>query len=508
MSRTRVCALIVASLLAATPLHAAVKHREDSLLEIAPDEVATHHVAFLRAVTEGRWDDADAALERAHELGLPDPDYDKMRGLLKQGRPATAGLLPKLAWAGGLWISCLVVLLVAGSVLSAAVLREAAALPKQASGQAHGGSASLKKAYAGVLWLSCAYYYASLPVVALVVVVTGGAILYGLFALGRVPIKLVLIVVLVVLGTLWSILKSLFVRGSDDEPGERLELRAQPRLRALLGDVARRVGTRPVDNVYLTPGTDLAVMERGGMGRQLRGRAERCLILGVGVLEGLRIGSFKAVLAHEYGHFTNKDTAGGGFALAVRRSLVTMARSLAESGAAAWYNPAWLFLNGFFRVFLRISQGASRLQEILADRWAAFTYGSKAFEEGLRHVIEQSVRFDARAGATLQEMAAQPVANLYQHEPATKVAQAEIDKAIRDALNRPASPYDSHPSPAERSRWVRALSAKGTVQSADDGHEVWSLFESRAAIEERMTSRVHAMVLAAQAVRATQGAAA
>ena len=57
------------------------------------------------------------------------------------------------------------------------------------------------------------------------------------------------------------------------------------------------------------------------MGRQLRGRAERCLILGVGVLEGLKIGPFKAVLAHEYGHFTNKDTAGGGFALAVRRSL-------------------------------------------------------------------------------------------------------------------------------------------------------------------------------------------
>ena len=242
------------------------------------------------------------------------------------------------------------------------------------------------------------------------------------------------------------------------------------------------------------------------MGRQLRGRAERCLILGVGVLEGLKIGSFKAVLAHEYGHFTNKDTAGGGFALAVRRSLMTMARGLAESGAAAFYNPAWLFLNGFFRVFLRISQGASRLQEILADRWAAFTYGSKAFEEGLRHVIEQSVRFDARAGATLQEMAAQPVANLYQHQPRTPVAQAEIDKAIRNALNRPASPYDSHPSPAERSRWVRALNARGTVQSVDDGQDVWSLFESRAAVEERMTGRLQAMVLAAQALQAAQEA--
>ncbi|HVQ29911.1 MAG TPA: M48 family metalloprotease [Vicinamibacteria bacterium] len=496
----------LAQLALATDELATFRKAADRLLAIAPEEVGTHHVAFLRALIEQRWDDATAALDRAHALGLPDADYQKMLALSKSARSPAAGWLPKLAWAGGLWLGFLALLLLAGSVLSTAVLREAAALPRQASGQAQGGSASLKKTYAAVLWLSCAYYYVSLPIVAVVVVGAGGGILYALFAIGRIPVKLVLIVVVMVFATLWSMLKGLFARSKDEDPGDRMDLRTQPRLRALLGDVARRVGTRPVDNVYLTPGTELAVMERGGMGRQLRGRAERCLILGVGVLEGLKIGSFKAVLAHEYGHFTNKDTAGGGFALAVRRSLVTMARSMAESGAAAFYNPAWLFLSGFFRVFLRISQGASRLQEILADRWAAFTYGSKAFEEGLRHVIEQSVRFDARAGAALQEMAAQPVANLYQHRPEAPVDQAEIDKAIRGALNRPSSPYDSHPSPAERSRWVRALNAKGTVQSAEDSREAWGLFESRPAIEERMTGQVRAMVLAAQALQDAQKA--
>jgi Zn-dependent protease with chaperone function len=226
------------------------------------------------------------------------------------------------------------------------------------------------------------------------------------------------------------------------------------------------------------------------------------LILGVGVLDGLKIGPLKAVLAHEYGHFSNRDTAGGGFALAVRRSLITMAQSLGQSGTAAWYNPAWIFLNVFYRVFLRISQGASRLQELLADRWAAFTYGSKAFEEGLRHVIEQSVRFDARAGAALQDMAARGVSNLYQHQPERPVEESEIEKAVREALNRPASPYDSHPSPTERSRWVRALAARGTLQSADDVSDAWSLFGDRAAIEESMTRHVHAMVQAAQAAQA------
>ena len=58
-----------------------------------------------------------------------------------------------------------------------------------------------------------------------------------------------------------------------------------------------------------------------------------------------------------------------------------MAIGLAEGGAASSINPAWWFVRGFHSVFLRISQGASRLQEGLADRWAAFAYGSKSFEE-------------------------------------------------------------------------------------------------------------------------------
>src|SRR2546425_8822909 len=92
--------------------------------------------------------------------------------------------------------------------------------------------------------------------------------------------------------------------------------------RSVLDEVAQRVGTRPVDNVYMTPGAQVAVMERGrSMLARARGRAERCLILGAAALEGMRLGPFKAILAHEYGHFSNRDTAGGGVALAGGRSL-------------------------------------------------------------------------------------------------------------------------------------------------------------------------------------------
>jgi len=406
--------------------------------------------------------------------------------------PLHSWLLPIAAWVGVVWLGALLVLLVAGWALSRAALEAAARVPTVASGRAFGASAFLRKTYGVVLWLCCAYYYVSIPLIVGAVLLLGGGLIYGFFALGRVPIKLVAIIAILVLATVWSILKSLFVRVVDEDPGVRLDLRSHPRLRAVLQEVATRVITRPVQAVYLTPGTDVAVMERGGLSQQLRGAAERCLILGVGVLEGMRVGAFKAILAHEYGHFSNRDTAGGGFALAVRRSLLTMAGNLAQSGTAAWYNPAWLFLNGFYRVFLRISLGASRLQEVMADRWAAFTYGSKAFEEGLRHVIERSVRFDAHAVTTLQEVVQgqQALANLYAHRPASAPEATEVDKAVKEALRRPASAYDSHPSPTERLRWVRALAAKGKVASPDDAADAWSLFPDREQIEQHMTGEV------------------
>jgi hypothetical protein len=48
-------------------------------------------------------------------------------------------------------------------------------------------------------------------------------------------------------------------------------------------------------------------------------------------------------------------------------------------------------------LFLRISHGASRLQEILADRHAALAYGGEAFAQGLKHVVLRDVHFDGQA---------------------------------------------------------------------------------------------------------------
>ena len=448
-----------------------------------PDAPETHYLQSTVAATEGRWSDATAALDRARERGLPEADYEQALQEYQQARPfyfrgwrvAAAGVV--------VWFSTFLLLLAAGAILSSVAV--AASRQVRHGGAATGLSGAVRRAYAAVLSLCCMFYYASLPIVMLIVLAVAGAVLYGVFALGRVPVKLVVLVVVVAVVSLWAMVKSLFVRVRDLDPGMRLDLTKEPKLRAVLDDVAKRIGTRAVDDVYITPGTDVAVMERG-KGK----KKKRCLILGVAALDGFAIRPFKAVLAHEYGHFTNRDTGGGAFALAVRNSLGATAVALAQGGAAGWFSPAWLFVNGFHRVFMVISQGASRLQEVLADRWAVFAYGAEAFERGLRHVVERSVRFDAHVGATLQEVVDRklPLANLYTYTPS--MGPEDMAQAVEEALARPASPYDSHPSPAERFDLVRVLPKRSRRLEPDDESPVWSLFCDPSALQREMTAQV------------------
>ena len=468
------------------------------LTPLDPNSVTTEYLTAMSAWAHGDIDQALTFLERARAAGLSDEVYREVRDALAVARPAWT----RYARFGGLtaavWLGGALVLFGAGLMLSALAIRMSTRVPARADGRPGRVDRFTRRIYRAVLFASCAYYYLSLPLLLAVVVLGGGGILYGLISLGRVPIKLLIIVFIVMVVTAWAILRSLFVRGHTADPGIRIHPDEHRRLWQVLREVAERVGTRPVDAVYITPGTELAVFERGGLWRQLTGATERSLILGIGVLDNLQLKPLKAVLTHEYGHFSNRDTAGGSFALAVRRSLTSLAFALAHGGAAAWYNPVWLFVRGFHNLFLRISQGASRLQEVLADRWAATLYGGQAFEDGLRHVIDRSVRFGAHLNASVEDMLGrrQPLANLYQYTPTKSPSDADLEYRIRQALDADPSPYDSHPRPVDRFRWVHALGVD-VAPAPDDRTPAWELFSDRTSVEVRMTQVVREAVTAA-----------
>ena len=477
------------------------------LRRVAPDEIPTHYYGAVDALLEEDWTRAEAEIERARELGLPAEEADAfLDGTGIRSRARNWRYLSLAGYASLAWVVGLVALLLIGAALSRRTLSAIEAQSAEATGLPSGGMKLMRRVYGLVLSVASLYFYLSMPFVFLLVLGAAGGLLYAVITLGYIPVKLVLIAVILLVVTLWAMLKGLLARGERSDPGDRLEEKDAPEVFSLLREVASKLGTPMVDSVFLVPDATVAVFERGSTLDHLRHRGERCLVLGLGVLSEMKLGQLKGILAHEYGHLSNRDTAGGGLALQVRRSILTSAGILASGGAAVWYNPAWLFLNAFYRLYLRISQGASRLQEVLADRWAVLAYGKEAFSSGLRHAVRRAVEFDFLTQREISQAVreSRPLRNLYdlkvplqwtpQDEQIEKPPAQCIEEAYQEALSTPASPYDSHPAAVQRIAWVEKMT--GVAASPMDERDAWSLFPDRNRMQELITRQVSARVQA------------
>ena len=464
----------------------------EALDRLAPDGMAANYMGAIAAAARDELSTAEQKIARAEAAGLPASEaarfraqtgIDRRRQLIRGGQIA-GGLF--LLWALGL-----LAIFVVGKLLSTATLRAVERHAPEPGDGLVSATRKLRRIYAFSIGLAGVYYYISIPIVIAVVLGLMGLVLFGILQAGYIPIKLVLIVVVVGLLTVWGLARSLFARrGKDEDPGQRLPETAAPALWAALREVAASVGTRPVDHVFITPGTEIAVTERGSMTERLRDRGKRQLILGVGVLDGLTDLQLRSVLAHEYGHFSNRDTAGGNVAAQVRVSLMAAVVRIARGGGAAMYNPGWQFLRLFFALFQRVTLGASRLQEALADRFAAAAYGGAVFAEGLRHVVRRSVQFSAEANVVIRrsQETSLAIANLYAPVEAGTVDANDIETAIAKAMSDPGTPYDSHPPIERRIAWVAQFAAPAGLPAAAPA---WSLFPDRGRLESAMTGVVN-----------------
>jgi Zn-dependent protease with chaperone function len=469
----------------------------NDLKRLAPDDMMTHYWSAIAAASDGNFELAESEIRRAKELGLSVEETNRILQLL-QARPFDPlSWLWKIGVIAFVWIAGLVMLLFAGFILSKTTLATIEATQRNTILVVGNRERWLRRIYRSVIAITSIYYYLSIPMVITLVLLIGGVALYGFLALGHIPIKLFLLIAIGVLYSVYVMVRSLLIKPPDSEPGKSLPESEAPLLWATVREVAQRVGTRPVDTIYLTPGTEIAVMERGSLLEKVRDAAKRCLILGLGVMEGMSRRQLCAILAHEYGHFAHKDTAGGNMAWQVNHSIQQAAWGLALNGLAKWYNPAWLFINGFNHIFLRVTLGASRLQEILADRYAALSYGAKAFAGGLAHVIKRSIEFNFTATAELKKALAekrQP-ANLYALTVLPRGdEQAALDNQFKQAMSRPMSEYDSHPPANQRIEWVHRLKTEDVKSEADSA--AWELLPQRAVLEEAETRRLYEIVLA------------
>lgn len=169
-----------------------------------------------------------------------------------------------------------------------------------------------------------------------------------------------LLALLAALYVLWALLPP-WSRWVD--PGLTLDPADEPRLFALIEDVARRAGHARPKQVYLTGGVNAFA---GSRSRWLGLRREPYLGLGLPVFALLPDEQWAAVIGHEFGHHVGGDVRLGPWQYVTRQAI---AAALDRIGGSAVLLHLPFYAYG--RLFLRITGASSREQELRADALGA-----------------------------------------------------------------------------------------------------------------------------------------
>lgn len=288
------------------------------------------------------------------------------------------------------------------------------------------------------------------------------------------------------------------LRTPKDEPLPGLPVTEQqePALWAAVRTLAEQTGTRAPDEILLTPDVNAAVAEDATFLGLKPGR--RRMYIGLPLLAGLSEPQLQAVLAHEFGHYTNHDTRLSAITLRGRLQVMRTVANLharsrkkvakeeakqekknakrlakgkkageVDAGAAGLsYRLAAKPFLWYGTFYLRASQGVGRRQELAADLAAARIAGRDATASALREipVLDAAHGFYMQSYATLGTGAGllPPPGEVFGGLRHLLAGRAEeLDEMRRALPEEEQSPYDSHPPIAERIARIEQLPDDG-----------------------------------------------
>src|SRR6266516_668165 len=316
-------------------------------------------------------------------------------------------------------------------------------------------------------YLICAALIAGLIAVTVVAFDAAGAN-RGTFAL-----------LLVTLSGIFVVLRGVFVSTrvrTRAIVGIRVTPAEQPALWDRIRQLATRVDTRAPGRLYLVPDVNAAVWENTRLLGLIPGR--RQMMVGVPLLMALTPAQLDSVLAHELGHYGNRDTRLSGLVGRTRQSLLAALRAAAGRRGRFELPGADLFVTVFrayAKVVLRFTQEASRAQEYAADRVAAEIAGPANAITALSQLRGIDLAFDfyldryLGPGLQLGLMPPPPeVFGGFTAMLADPARRAELDRMRQNRPVESGDPYDSHPPTAERIAALAALPHDAAAPEASD----------------------------------------
>jgi Zn-dependent protease with chaperone function len=347
----------------------------------------------------------------------------------------------------------------------------------------------LTRVYALGLFAGLILFYLSIPFIVVGLLAGTGLLLYLIFSMGRIPVKLVVLVAVVGLGGVWAVLKGLFSSPGKGSFGLAKTREQTPKLYSALAEVARRVDTNPVDEVFIAPGASIGVHQEGRGPFGMFGVKNRVLTLGLSTMHYLSLGELKAILAHEYAHFSHSDTFYSRFIYQVQLSIQQTLNGMGASGGHLNYvNPFYWFLYLYHKAYTLLSSGFSRSREYLADRMACTLYGPDTFTRALSKVSTDGTLFEMtiydNIGKLLDEDRA--FVNMYTAFRTFRdeqISGKDREELYEKLLAEKESLFASHPTFKERIDAVAQLPAVANTET----EPALSLFDNVEELEKELT---------------------
>src|SRR5579864_3978988 len=275
---------------------------------------------------------------------------------------------------------------------------------------------------------------------------------------------------------LWSLVPR---RDRFVAPGVPLDRSIQPRLFAELESIANALNEPMPQDVYITLEVNAWVAERGGT---MGFRSRRVMGLGLPLLQTLTVPQFRAVVAHEFGHYYCGDTRLGPWVYKTRDAMVrTLVRLSSDSElmnvltrvafARLAHHLVIEILNAYWKLFMRATQMISRKQEYRADELACHVAGSEALIEGLGRIAAASpalrMFWQTEVVPTLSAGYHMPIADGFARFLTAPAIAGAMSKHLETVLHSASTqPYDTHPTLRDRIAAARLLPTQRETRPA------------------------------------------
>ncbi|MBL7728722.1 MAG: M48 family metallopeptidase [Dinghuibacter sp.] len=347
------------------------------------------------------------------------------------------------------------------------------------------------------------------------------------------PITIIGGVGIIALGVfvLFFLVKFLFAQNTTDRTHlTEITREEHPRLFAFVEDIAREAGAPFPKKIYLAADVNACVFYDSGFWSMFF-PVKKNLQIGLGLVNTVSENEFRAILAHEFGHFSQRSMKVGSYAYNVNRVIYNM---LFENNSYQKMIQSWSEMSGIFSILTWIAvkmvqgiqwvlrrvyalvntsyMGLSREMEFHADEVAANVAGSTPITSSLRRAGVADYAYNVVLNYYSEKIAASvKTTNIYPLQSFVLQQVAEnnkvpvehglpmVDETHLTRYNKSKlvikDQWASHPAVEDR---VAAVQQLNMPVPNPNTRPAFELFENAIALQEAITGKLFSLVEYAQ----------